>query len=345
MYIVLVTAKALSERVPYKNILPLGGVPLAMRSVFHGLKAGLPVVVATDIPDLKVLAEQAGAIVVDHLPYSKESPSHQEVIEAALKDSGNEDKNCVLLQPTSPFRDDYIIQDCINKHKEVGGTVVTSDRKGELNGCVFVFSGGKICDYENTTYVRASYQNCIEIDTPEDYIDACQMDAFTTQMPIVDEESMLKIGELLNFDEINIVARSEKPIPQDKPVCYVNHCRGYDGGRADVLFLVSNNNLHKEGINKELREVAAKAEVVIIRNHDNALEKTLQELDFKVEPIVIKMPFKFVEGITTGTMAKWTFQTLGLLVGLIGFTPPNKRFINIKRHYSGMSDDIAYLTV
>ena len=52
----VITARAGSVRLPGKNMLPVGGVPLALRSVQHAREAGLAPIVTTDIPELLAAA-------------------------------------------------------------------------------------------------------------------------------------------------------------------------------------------------------------------------------------------------------------------------------------------------
>ena len=65
--IAVIPARGGSQRIPGKNLRPMLGVPLISRAVGICLESGIfeSVVVSTDSPDIRDLAEQAGAAVQD----------------------------------------------------------------------------------------------------------------------------------------------------------------------------------------------------------------------------------------------------------------------------------------
>ena len=121
---------------------------------------------------------------------------------------------------------------------------------------------------------------------------------------------------IINKKVITVVARGDgEPIDQNNPVMYINHCRGYDGGRADFLMLVASINLTKIGINKELEEVAQKAKVVIIRDFG---QLAWVKDNLKTSGVVIVMD-ESKHQVTTGTVACVVACLSGGIVQTVGF--------------------------
>jgi CMP-N-acetylneuraminic acid synthetase len=104
--VALVPARAGSQRVPGKNILPLAGRPLIAHTIDAARASGIftDVVVSTDSEEIAAIARAAGASV----PFLRRaeiatstSPDIEWVLEAM---KGRSEDAFAILRPTSPFR-------------------------------------------------------------------------------------------------------------------------------------------------------------------------------------------------------------------------------------------------
>lgn len=368
--VIVITAKAHSERLPGKNMLPLGGQPLAVWSIQEARKHNVTTIVSTDSPELAQIATKADCAVVTQNP----ELGHQGVIQAAVEETGRTKQPVILLQPTSPFRFGDIVLRCWKKYVQTGGTstILTTNivhnasvENGTLtnaghsvslwDGNVAIYPPGKICDYSQIMSVRNLPINNLQIDTEEDYVLACATLEMVKPMARVLPTSTL---HMLNAvfrqhgitGKITVVGRAAADIPQDNPVMYLNHCRGYAGGRCDVLFMIANEAIRNKGINPELRECASKAKFVIVR-HNGELDwllSSLPEIANKYYPLreVINAAD---DRLTTGAIAADTLNALGLTINFIGMYKPasflnlNPQEVLIPFHYPAVSREIGLL--
>lgn len=367
--VAVITAKSSSSRLADKNMLPLGGQPLVIWSIQEALRQGLQTIVSTDIPWLFEKASSMGCLFVQQNPLL----GHKKVIEEALKEKKLEDHPCILLQPTSPFRFGNIISKCWKKYKEnnelntiltsnsVHNAIISDKKLNNYNehidfwdGNIAIFPPNKICNYDSVVCVRNLPINSLQIDCEEDYVMACTSFEMLKPINYVLPSSMniiiSSIFDKYNFSKnITLVGRPEdgKNIPQDNPVFYINHCRGYDGQRCDGLFIIANENIKKCGINNELRECAKKAKIVIVR-HNGQLDWLLQnlpEIFDKYYPIrdAIK---SLDDHLTTGAIAANILFSLGFNINFIGMYKPGDITNTLdKFHFPAMSREIALLYI
>lgn len=365
--VAVITARKGSLRLPVKNMLPIDGRPMAEWSILHALDAGLETIVTSDIPELLTLARRHGCHVVDRPEHLATPESdHGETITHALEQAGKSNSPCVLLQPTSPFRNQRIIERCLAAaNAEPGKTIVTShvvhrfviggDNTGHetlWDGCVAVFPPGRVCDFSEAIAIPNTYINALQVDTEEDYVQACYLAATTHEIPnpIAGAESAMCVAALRNIGlhgKVTLVARADGfPIPQDHPVAWINHCQGWDGGRADVLFLIANRHFQTQGIGEATREVARKARLVVVRNNGEGewLFRSLPMICGKhVEIRQVSEPVS--NGLTTGAIASDLLARAGCDVTRIGFSPPAVRAAQSfgQFNYPGVSREIALL--
>ncbi len=365
--VAVITARAGSMRLGFKNMLPLEGRPLAEWSILHALEAGLETVVTSDIPELLDLARRHGARAVerpDHLATA--DCSHADAIRHALEASGTTGRSCVLLQPTSPFRGDGIIARCLDaanrnpdatilSSRHVHRFVIGGENSGEellWDGCLAIFPPGRIADFSNVIPVTNSHLNSLQSDTEDDYEQACLCAARTAliQNPLGQADTAACVSALRNAGirgPVTLVARPDGlPLPQEFPVAWINHCHGWDGGRADVLFLIANPHLQKHGISPATREVAAKARLVIVRDNGTGdwLRHQLPVICGKhVEIRRVSEPLS--NHLTTGAIACDLLHRAGCKVTRVGFSGPAARAADSmgKFNQPGVSREIAIL--
>lgn len=364
--VAVITAKAKSERLPGKNMLPLGGIPLSLWSLRTAAGLGMETVVSTDIDELKSVAARMGMKVVHQEPMG----SHAEVIRDAMRRCGWEERPCVLLQPTSPFRYGDIVSRCWLGFVECGGgsTVLTTSvsheasiRDGRLfnsgssvvlwDGCVAVYPSRKVCDYSRVATVRNLHCNSLQIDTEEDYVQACAMQE---RLKDIKEPLPRSVVNILKpvlasagvVGEVTVVGRGDgRPIPQDRPAVYINHCVGYDGGRCDALFVIANAHIRKVGINQELKECASKAKVVVVRSNGEIawLLQNLPEIAGKFYPIRDAIDAED-DHLTSGCLAAWLIWACGARPIFRGMYAPGRASETLlSYHAPAISREIALL--
>ncbi|RZJ28995.1 MAG: acylneuraminate cytidylyltransferase family protein [Flavobacterium sp.] len=117
--IAVIPARGGSKRLPNKNILPLGGLPLLAHSVLYA-KANAEideVYVSTDSEKIKEVAMMHGAKVIDR-PESISGDNEptitalQHILQEVTADT------IVLLQPTNPLRPANLLSECFALYRE-----------------------------------------------------------------------------------------------------------------------------------------------------------------------------------------------------------------------------------
>lgn len=119
MVLGLIPARGGSKGVPGKNVKIICGKPLIVWSIESALRSKKidEVVVSTDSEEIAKIAEKSGAkILMRPSELATDTASTQDVMVHALE-------NCnadilVLLQPTSPYRHDGLIDECISEFLE-----------------------------------------------------------------------------------------------------------------------------------------------------------------------------------------------------------------------------------
>ncbi len=135
--IAIIPARGASKRLPNKNILPLGGIPLLVHSI-QLAKANSSIIdaiyVSTDDVSIKKIALQYGAQVIDR-PDAISGDFEPTItsLQHALSVLDASIENIVLLQPTNPLRPENILKDCFDKFQNMNCnslfTVSSNDHK------------------------------------------------------------------------------------------------------------------------------------------------------------------------------------------------------------------------
>ncbi len=111
--IAIIPARGGSKRLPNKNILSLGGIPLIAHSILYAQKNSAiidEIYVSTDDATIKKIALHYGAKVIDR-PESLSGDFEPTVtaLKHVLESLDFEVENVILLQPTNPFREDNLL--------------------------------------------------------------------------------------------------------------------------------------------------------------------------------------------------------------------------------------------
>jgi len=118
--IAIIPARGGSKRLPNKNILSLGGIPLLVHSINYALanKEIIDAVfVSTDDALIKEIALKYGAQVIDR-PSSISGDLEPTIttLQHALSVLNSTVENVFLLQPTNPLRPENLLKDCFEKY-------------------------------------------------------------------------------------------------------------------------------------------------------------------------------------------------------------------------------------
>lgn len=112
--IAIIPARGGSKRLPNKNILPLGGLPLLAYSILFAQKQGFinEVCVSTDDEEIKKVALQYGAKVIDRpVAISGDLEPTITALQHVLDTIEDEVENVILLQPTNPLRPEFLLSE------------------------------------------------------------------------------------------------------------------------------------------------------------------------------------------------------------------------------------------
>ncbi|WP_366184791.1 acylneuraminate cytidylyltransferase family protein [Flavobacterium ovatum] len=121
--IAIIPARGDSKRLPHKNILDLGGIPLIAHSILYA-KANSDILdaiyVSTNDEEIKKIAIEYGAKVIDRPEYiSGDFEPTITAIQHVLENVDATVEHVVLLQPTNPLRPIHLLKDCWNTYKKV----------------------------------------------------------------------------------------------------------------------------------------------------------------------------------------------------------------------------------
>jgi len=119
--IVIIPARGGSKRLPSKNLLHLGGVPLIVHSIRYA-KANKNLIdriyVTTDDPQLRMIALTEEIEVIDRpLELSGDNSSTVSALKHVLENIDEEVENVILLQPTNPLRPENLLIEAFHKFK------------------------------------------------------------------------------------------------------------------------------------------------------------------------------------------------------------------------------------
>jgi CMP-N-acetylneuraminic acid synthetase len=145
--IAIIPARGGSKRLPNKNILSLGGIPLIAHSILYAQQNNDiidEVYVSTDDVAIKKIALEYGARVIDRPEnLSGDFEPTVSVLKHVLESLDIEVENVVLLQPTNPFREEKLLAETFKIYHSGNYdslfTVSRNDQKlGKIANNIFV---------------------------------------------------------------------------------------------------------------------------------------------------------------------------------------------------------------
>lgn len=113
--VAIILARGGSKSVPRKNLKLLGGKPLIAYSIESAQKCGLRTIVSTEDEEIKNIAKENGAEVMDRsASLAKDNTSAFEVLKTEIPKIRPVPELVLLLQPTSPLRKTIHIKTAIS---------------------------------------------------------------------------------------------------------------------------------------------------------------------------------------------------------------------------------------
>lgn len=145
--IAIIPARGGSKRLPSKNSLLLGGIPLLVYSIRYALANSQiidAIYVSTDDERIKKIALEYGVKVIDR-PQSISGDLEPTVsaLKNVLEQITDEVENVILLQPTNPLRPEKLLKEAFgiyeNKNQDSLFTVSRSEQKlGKISNKQFI---------------------------------------------------------------------------------------------------------------------------------------------------------------------------------------------------------------
>jgi CMP-N,N'-diacetyllegionaminic acid synthase len=135
-YLAVIPARGGSRGIPGKNLRILAGKPLVAWSIEHvrRCRTSMQIVVSTDDPAIAEAALIAGAPVPVFRPadLAKDSSPTEPAVLHALETApyASDVQHVVILQPTSPIRDDNSLDAAITQYEETGADSLVSVVEG-----------------------------------------------------------------------------------------------------------------------------------------------------------------------------------------------------------------------
>jgi N-acylneuraminate cytidylyltransferase len=118
--IAIIPARGNSKRLPHKNITLLAGVPLLVHSINYAKEHDFidAIYVSTDNKDIKNIALQHGAFVIDR-PHELSGDLEPTVtaLKHVLESIDDAIENIILLQPTNPLRPKHLLTEAFQLYK------------------------------------------------------------------------------------------------------------------------------------------------------------------------------------------------------------------------------------
>ena len=134
-FIAIIPARAGSKRLPRKNLIKINNKPLIAYTIYSALKSKYidKVIVSSDSKLILDTSRRYGADILKRPKFlAKDNSSSYEVVEHTIKNFKSFEY-IVLLQPTSPLRDENIIDKAINFLDKKNADAIISVCKSDHN--------------------------------------------------------------------------------------------------------------------------------------------------------------------------------------------------------------------
>ena len=179
----LITSRAGSKRIPGKNMKLLGGKPLVEYTWDAARQSSLAdsLMVSTDDDEmLQYFADKKIGVVRRPEWLARDRTPHLPVVIHAVEHCAFDPDAVMILQPTSPFRKWFHINEAIRILEQKGlDSLVSVEPSGKRNGAIYLFRTAMVFSKEPTFFSKdngieypMSARESTNIDTPEDWTSA-----------------------------------------------------------------------------------------------------------------------------------------------------------------------------
>jgi CMP-N,N'-diacetyllegionaminic acid synthase len=154
-YVALIPARGGSKEIPKKNIIPFAGAPL----ISHTIKAALSsknierCVVSTDDAEISCVATEYGAEVLrrpDEL--STDASTTQSAVDHFLENAQVCCNSIIILQPTSPLRNEMHIDECVD-------LMTKNNKTSAFSGCFVEHHPYKFFKNDGSIFPLSSWED------------------------------------------------------------------------------------------------------------------------------------------------------------------------------------------
>ena len=211
-YLALIPARGGSKGVPRKNIKKLDGRPLIAHTIEAACEADRidRTVVTTDDEEIRAVAQEHGAEVPFLRPAelaTDEAPT-EPVIEHALSylydTEGFECDAVVLLQPTSPLRDETDIAAALDRYEQPDVTSVVAVSEDHSNRWRRTDEGAQRMNYESTSRRQEKAAEYVEtgaiyITDTEQFLETGDIRTGNTVLSVMDDHDAIDIDTPFDF--------------------------------------------------------------------------------------------------------------------------------------------------
>lgn len=223
--IAIITARSGSKGLPDKNILLLGNKPLMAYTIEAAVKSKIfdRIIVSTDSYEYKEISEKYGAeVIIRSKENSSDIATSYQVIEEVMTKIDNYYDYFVLLQPTSPFRNENHILEAVKKFEKKidkfdflvsvvksgksSGLFVEIDEDESLKNMKNDFS-----NYRRQNYSEYHPNGAIYIGKKEKYLKNKHFYGEKSLTYIMNKEDSIDIDDALDFElAISILNKKNK---------------------------------------------------------------------------------------------------------------------------------------
>lgn len=231
--IAIIPARSGSKGLPNKNILNLCGKPMIAWTIESAIKSKkfARIIVTTDSEQYGVLSQQYGAeVIYRSKELSDSNASTYDVIQDLLKKIDIENIDYfMLLQPTSPLRNERHIEEAINlfeENFEKFDTLVSVKKASKSSDLIQPIDSSMSLKSFDKDFSKYKRQQCIEyepngaifISKIESYLKVKHFFGEQGIAYIMDNESSIDIDDKLDFELANIVLLNKNKEQKDSEI-------------------------------------------------------------------------------------------------------------------------------
>lgn len=345
--IAIIPAKGNSSRLPFKNVLPVRGMPLFMYSVFYAMQEGYYPLVSSDSEEVFKICDK---VKVSYFKETVDDSKQENCINQILEEYSCE--KFAILQPTSLFREPGLLRemekqldddpvDTLSRYTaekikvtgEIDGKFFRQHRAQDATRFLYHNDGNIILvkteEYKNrkvllddtSKYVIDKYPTNIQIDTLQEYnsIQALLLSdvfiEYVPSTPVIHAPQAKKLCIVSNKEKIN--KNHSAFIDSCDVVVRLNKLCNYDSGKTgtktDIAMITAAPDWFNHDETRKHYDVLKKVPRLIFKRIREAKEvevaKELGIAEDKIEYIPNNIMMR-VAGYTTATCAMYLMSAM-----------------------------------